>query len=108
MSRKVVVLRETARRDIDAAIDDYLETAGEAVALRFIDALEAAHRAIGRHPATGSPRYGRELGLPGLRSRVLSRFPYIVFYLEDARQVSVWRVLHAKRGIPERLRDIDA
>ena len=100
MTSKPVVLREVARRDVDGAIDFYLSEADEAVALRFIDALQAAMFAIGRHPAAGSPRYAQELELPGLRSRLLKRFPYVVFYVERDRDVDVWRVLHAKRDIP--------
>ena len=105
MTSKPVVLREIARRDIDGAIDFYLAEAGEAVALRFIDALQAAIFAIGRHPAAGSPRYGQDLDLPGLRSRPLKRFPYVVFYVERDRDVDVWRVLHAKRDIPARFEE---
>src|SRR5690242_7021259 len=100
MTGKPVVLRALARRDVDDAIDFYLSEAGDAVALRFIDALQAALGAIGQHPAAGSPRYGQELELPGLRCRALARFPYAVFYLERERDVDVWRVLHVKRDIP--------
>jgi toxin ParE1/3/4 len=52
------------------------------VALGFIDALEQAYTHIGRHPATGSPRYAHELNLPGLRAWPLTRYPHIVFYVE--------------------------
>ena len=100
MTSKPVVLREIARRDADEAIDFYLAEADEAVALRFIDALQAAISAIGRHPAAGSPRHGHELELPGMRSRLLRTFPYAVFYVERDRDVDVWRVLHAKQDIP--------
>ena len=106
MTSKPVVLREVARRDVDGAIDFYLAETGEAVALRFIGALQAAIFAISRHPAAGSPRYGQELDLPGLRSRVVARFPYAVFYVERERDVDVWRVLHAGRDIPAQLGEL--
>lgn len=105
MTSKPVVLREIARRDVDEAIDFYLAEAGEAVALRFIDELQAAIFAIGRRPAAGSPRYAQELDLPGLRIRLLRRFPYLVFYVERDRDVDVWRVLHAKRDMPASLEE---
>jgi toxin ParE1/3/4 len=105
MTAKPVVPRELARRDIDQAIDYYLQEAGDRVALRFIDAAEAAFRAIAQSPAAGSPRYAHELGIPGLRSRQLRRFPYLVFYLEREDHVDVWRVLHAARDIPVWLQD---
>ncbi len=100
MSAKPVVPRERARRDVEDAVDYYADEAGARVALRFIDALERAYLAIGRHPAAGSPRYGQELDLPGLRSRRLLRFPYMVFYVERQDHIDVWRVLHVQRDIP--------
>jgi toxin ParE1/3/4 len=74
--------------------------AGEAVALRFIDAVEAAYRAISRNPAAGSPRHGHELDLPGLRSPLLKGDPYLIFYIERDGHVDVWHVLNAQRDIP--------
>jgi toxin ParE1/3/4 len=100
VSDKPIVLREAARRDIDAALDHYSAQAGEVVALGFVDELEHAFRDIGRHPAAGSPRYGHELELPGLRTWPVRRFPYLIFYVERAEDVDVWRVLHARRDIP--------
>jgi len=105
MTVKALVPREMARGDVEAAVDFYAAEAGETVALRFVDALERAYRAIGNHPAAGSPRYGLELGLPGLRSRALNRFPYLIFYVERADHVDVWRVLHAQRDIPAWLQE---
>lgn len=105
MTPKPVFLRERGRKDIDEGIDFYLAEAGEAVALRFIDALQVTLGAVGRQPRARSPRYGEELDLPGLRSRNLKRFPHVVFYLEHDHSVDVWRVLHAKRDIPARLQD---
>ncbi|CAN7664123.1 type II toxin-antitoxin system RelE/ParE family toxin [Phenylobacterium sp. LjRoot225] len=105
MTAKLVVLRETARRDVEDAVDFYAAEAGEAIALGFIDALERAFRAISRHPSAGSPRYAVELDLPGLRSHGLRRFPYLVFYIDGADEVDVWRVLHAHRDIPAWLQE---
>ena len=105
MTAKPVVPRAVAQRDIDEAIDYYLQEAGDRVALRFIDAAEATLRSIGQSPAAGSPRYAHELNLPGLRSRQLKRFPYLVFYVEGEDHIDVWRVLHAKRDIPAWLQE---
>ena len=105
MTGKPVVLRERARLDIDEAVEHYLAEAPAAVALAFIDALEEAFHRTGAHPASGSPRYARELDLPGLRSRVVRGFPYLVFYLEREADVDVWRVLHAARDIPAWLQE---
>ena len=64
MTNKPVVLRERARRDVDEAIEHYLAEARSEVALAFIDTLEEAFRRMGEFPATGSPRYARELEYP--------------------------------------------
>jgi toxin ParE1/3/4 len=98
--RKPIRPRELARRDVEAAIDHYTREAGLQIALGFIDALRTVYLAIADHPAAGSPRYAHELVLPGLRSRALKRYPYLVFYMERDDHIDVWRVLHAQRDIP--------
>lgn len=100
MRAKAVVPREQAKRDVDEAIGHYLAEDAEQAALGFVEALEVAFHHIGRHPATGSPRYAHELDLPGLRSWPLTRYPYLVFYIEREDRVDVWRVLHGQRDIP--------
>lgn len=102
-----VVLRERARLDVEAAVDWYRDEADEKVALRFVDALESALVHVGRHPDYGSARYSLELGIPGLRCWQLERFPYLVFYVERADHVDVWRVLHGHRDIPSWMHDPD-
>lgn len=107
MKAKPVIPRELANRDIDEAVAYYLnESAGQA-ALNFIDALEQAYTHIGRHPATGSPRYAHELNLPGLRFWPLTRYPHLVFYIERTDRIDVWRVLHGQRDIPAWMHEPD-
>lgn len=105
MKHKPIVPRGQANQDVDEAIAHYLSEAGQAVALGFIDALERAYGHIGRHPATGSPRYGHELNLPGLRAWPLTRHPHLVFYVERPDHIDVWRVLHGQRNIPLWMQD---
>jgi toxin ParE1/3/4 len=100
VNKKAILPRESARRDVDTAIDHYIREAGRDVALGFVDALQAAYRIIAERPAAGSPRYAHELALPGLRSQRLKRYPYLVFYMERDDHIDVWRVLHAQRDIP--------
>ncbi len=100
MKLKPVVAREQARRDIEAVLAHYLAEAPPVVALGFIDALEQAYTHLGRQPATGSPRYAHELNLPGLRAWPLTRYPYLLFYVERPEHIDVWRVLHSQRDIP--------
>ncbi|MGE5665302.1 MAG: type II toxin-antitoxin system RelE/ParE family toxin [Betaproteobacteria bacterium] len=100
MKTKPVVPREQTRQDVEDAVAHYLAEDAEAAALGFIDALEKAYRHIGRDSATGSPRYAHELNLPGLRSWTLTRYPYLVFYVERSDHIDVWGVLHGQRDIP--------
>ncbi|WP_370325526.1 type II toxin-antitoxin system RelE/ParE family toxin [Euzebya sp.] len=105
--RRRVVLRQRARRDVEAAIDWYRDDPGQATALRFVDAVEAALAHVGLHPGSGSPRYSVELQIPGLRCWQLASFPYLIFYVERDDHVDVWRVLHAHRDVPAWMRDPD-
>lgn len=100
MKAKPVVPRQLALRDVEEALAHYLEEGAEAAALGFIDALAQAYQHIGRHPATGSPRYAHELNLPGLRVWPLTKYPHLVFYMERPDHIDVWRVLHGHRNIP--------
>lgn len=79
---KPVVPRELAHRDVEDAVDHYLGEGSKQAAHGFIEALAQAYAHIGRHPATGSPRYAHELSLPGLRFWALKRYPQLVFYVE--------------------------
>ena len=105
MAAKPVIARLRACQDVDDAVDHYLDAGAASAALGFIDALEMAYVHIGRHPATGSPRYAHALNLPGLRAWPLSRFPHLVFYLKHADHIDVWRVLHSRRDIPASLQE---
>ena len=105
MNDKPIVLRERARRDVEDAVEYYLSEAGTAGALAFIDALQVSLRQISDHPAAGSSRYAHELNLPGLRSRTVGKFPYLVFYIEHTAELDVWRILHGARDIPAWIRE---
>lgn len=100
MTSKPVVPRALAHQDVEDAVAYYLAEDARSAALGFIDALEKAYARIGRHPATGSPRYAHELNLPDLRTWPLTRYPYLVFYVERPDHIDVWRVLHGQRDIP--------
>ena len=108
MTAKSVVPRQLAREDAERAVDYYAREAGAQVAVAFVDALQSTYALLAAHPASGSLRHGYELGLPDLRSIKLKYFSYIVFYLEQADHVDVWRILHARQDIPAWLQDPDA
>lgn len=100
MKAKPVVLRAQARLDIDDALTHYLDEGAPQAAAGLVDALEQAFAHLSRHPGTGSPRFAHELNLPGLRSWPLTRYPHLVFYMDQGEHVDVWRVLHSQRDIP--------
>ncbi|AYF77887.1 type II toxin-antitoxin system RelE/ParE family toxin [Nocardia yunnanensis] len=106
MTIKPVIPRSKAVQDVENAIDYYLESDADRAAADLIDALQATYRLIGLHPGIGSPRYGHELDIPGLRGRALTRLPYTVLYLERDDHIDVLRVLHQRRDIPDLMRDL--
>lgn len=107
MSGKPVLPRELVHRDVEVAVDYYVRETGPDVALGFIEELQSAYRAIADRPGLGSPRYAQELALPGLRSREVKGFPYLVFYIDRGDHIDVWRALHGRRDIPSRMREAE-
>lgn len=105
MPPKLIVPRQLALEDIDSTIAYYAAEANEAVALGFIDTLESVFRLIAARPAAGSPHYANALAIPGLRSRPLKPYPYLIFYIEREDHIDLWRVLHVQRDIPARIRE---
>lgn len=103
MKTKPVIPRGLANRDVNEVIEYYLSENAERAVLGFINALEQAYAHIGLHPTTGSPHYAHELNLPGLRSWPLTRYPYLIFYIERDDHIDVWRILHGQRDIPASL-----
>jgi toxin ParE1/3/4 len=101
---KTVIPRALANKDVEAAVDYYLKEQAPEAALGFVEALERGYAHIARHPASGALRYAHELDLPELRFWPLSRYPFLVFYREQQDHIDVWRVLHAQRDIPEKMR----
>ena len=105
MTRKPVLRRRSADDDIESAIAFYLEEAGGEVAVEFVNQLENVLVGISRHPAAGSSRYGLEPRIPGLRTWVMTSFPYLIFYLVKEARIEIVRVLHNSMDIPSRLDD---
>ena len=105
MTPRPVVVRASAQRDLDEAVAHYLDEGGADIAYGFIDALEGAFLHIAGSQESGSPRYGHELNLAGLRSWPLKAYPYLVFYMKGSGQIDIWRILHSRRDIPAWMRE---
>lgn len=99
MIGKPLLLRPLAQADIDAIIGNCLAEGGASLAGRFADQLENTLRTLATHPAIGSRRYSDLLGIHGLRSWPIKKSAYLIFYVDDARQIDIWRVLHGRQDI---------
>ncbi|WPL10808.1 MULTISPECIES: type II toxin-antitoxin system RelE/ParE family toxin [Thiorhodovibrio] len=97
---KPVIRRERSSKDLEEAADFHFAQGGEALELRFIDAIERTLQLIAERPAIGSLRYAHPLQRSGLRCFQVRRFPYVVFYVDLPDRVDVLRVLHRRRDIP--------
>jgi toxin ParE1/3/4 len=95
--------RAAAAADVEQAVGYYVEHGDVDLAVRFIDAVEAAMAQLARRPHAGSLRFSHELGIPDLRAYRVRRFPHVVFYVIRADVIDVWRVLHERRDLPNSL-----
>ena len=89
----VLEWREMARADL-LAIVDYISDDNPDAAQRLKNDIEAKTAKLPEHPKLY--RAGR---VPGTREMVV-RSNYVVIYTEDARAVTVLRVLHAAQQWP--------
>ena len=101
MTAKTVIRTRQATQDVENEVTYYLVDEGsEQAALGFIAEIEQAYAQLGKHPSIGSPRYAYELDVPGLRSWPLDKYPHLIFYIERADHIEIWRVINGKRDIP--------
>lgn len=105
MTRDGFRVRKDADADFDAALDYYLAEADQAVAQRFIDAVEDAYRLLADNPAIGSMRLPSALGLEQTRTWAVHGFPYVIIYVEADGDLEIWRLLHGQRDLPALLID---
>jgi addiction module RelE/StbE family toxin len=89
----VLEWRETARADL-LSIIEYIAGDNADAAQRLKDEIEAK---VAKLP--GNPKRYRVGRIPGTRE-MLVRSNYVVIYTEDARAVTVLRVLHAAQQWP--------
>lgn len=85
--------RQAARQDL-LTIVDYISDDNPDAAQRLKDDIEANASAL-----PGSPKMYRVGRVPGTREMVVGS-NYVVVYAEDARAVTILRVLHAARQWP--------
>ena len=93
MPGPVLEWRRTARADL-LAIVDYISDDNPEAAQRLKDDVEASTARLLEHP-----KLYRASRVAGTREMVV-RTNYMVIYAEDARAVSILRVLHAAQQWP--------
>lgn len=86
-------LRPQAAQDRRDEVRYYRKEAGAQVALKLVDALEAALETLSRNPAIGSPTLGHTLGVNGLRSWRIDGFPLSFWYFEQVAHVDIVRLV---------------
>ena len=99
---KRLTLQRRALDDLVNARAYYVQHAPHMVG-DFAHSLDAEFGHLRLQPDTGSLRYGMQLGVPGLRSWKVRKFPYLIFYKVTATRVVVVRVLHEVANIPVHL-----
>ncbi|MCO6545511.1 MAG: type II toxin-antitoxin system RelE/ParE family toxin [Gilliamella sp.] len=96
---KMLIYQRKAEQDVEQAIDYYTEKS-KALGNKFYHELLKAYSHISDHPAIGSNRFAHELNIPNLKTWALTDFPYIIFYIEKAEYIHIYRVLHSSQQIP--------
>lgn len=99
---KRLLVQRHAMRDLFDARAYYRREAPHVVG-DFALAVDTELLHLRRNPATGSPRYGLQIGFTGLRSWTVKKFPHVIFYVQQSNCVVVIRVLHQSADIPAHL-----
>lgn len=96
---KPAVLRPQAFRDQQGEARYYRNEGGTRVAARLVKATNAALDQIELDPGIGSPALGKQLGIAGLRTWQVAKFPLLWFYIERRDHLDVVRLLGQRQDI---------
>ena len=102
---KPAELRPQALRDQQGEVRYDRKEGGSRVAEKVAEATNAALDQIELDPDIGSPTLGRRLGIPGLRTWRVARFPLIWCYFERGDHLDVVRLLGERQDITAILGD---
>lgn len=98
-------LRPQALRDQQDVVRYYRQEGGTSVAVRAVKATNAALDQIEREPGIGSPTLGKRLGIPGLRTWRVAKFPLLWCYFKRGEDVDVVRLLGERQDLAAVLGD---
>jgi plasmid stabilization system protein ParE len=87
---KRLIIGSAAELEYTEAIQFY-DSRREGLGLAFVEEVEVAAGAIRRHPKSGL-----EL-VPGIRRKLLAKFPYALIYEEIGEEILVLAVAHLHR-----------
>lgn len=96
---KPAVLRPQALRDQQGEVRYYRKEGGVRVAVKLANATNAALDQLERDPGIGSPTLGKLLGVPGLRTWQVAKFPLLWCYFERKDHLDVVRLLGERQDI---------
>ena len=96
---KPAVLRPQALRDQQGEVRYYRKEGGTRLALKVAKATNEALDQVELEPGMGSPRLGKLLGIPGLRTWRVGKFPLVWCYFEGADHLDVVRLLGERQDI---------
>ena len=96
---KPAVLRPQALRDQQGEARYDRKEVGTRVAVTLVNAANAALDRIELDAGIGSPTPGERLGIPGLRTWRVARFPLVWCYFERADHLDVVRLLGERQDI---------
>jgi toxin ParE1/3/4 len=102
---KPAVLRPQALRDQQGEVRYYRKEGGTRVAVKLAKATNAALDQIELDPGIGSPTLGKLLGIPGLRTWRVAKFPLLWCYFERGDHLDVVRLLGERQDIAAILGD---
>lgn len=102
---KLAVLRPQALRDQQGEVRYYRSEGGARVAVRLANATHKALDQLELDPGLGSPTLGKLLGVPGLRTWRVAKFPLLWCYVERGDHLDVVRLLGERQDIASLLGD---
>lgn len=102
---KPAVLRPQALHDQQGEVRYYRKQGGARLAVKLAKASNEALDQLELDPGMGSPRLGNLLGIPGLRTWRVAKFPLLWCYFERKDHLDVVRLLGERQDIAELLGD---
>ena len=96
---KSAELRPQALRDQQGEVRYYRKEGGSRAAVKAAQATNAELDQIELDPGIGSPTLGKLLGIPGLRTWRVAKFPLLWCYFEREDNLDVVRLLGERQDI---------